>query len=209
MSTASAIERVVDGASPIAVHRNPGGWSSDAPQNAIMLSGSFRPVHRAHRALLRIATRVAGENREPCFEISVRNVEKPDIGSADLHQRVSQFGERGDTVVITRAATFLEKARLMPGTTFVIGFDTAIRLFDDRFYNDVESPHPSIEAMSELRELGSRFIVGGRHDADGVFRTISDIDTPSGFESLLIPIPEKQFSDPISSTQIRESQKSG
>ena len=206
MSNASYIEDVVAGKRPLAVYRVNHGWSQTTPNDAVMLAGSFRPLHRAHRALLETGLSMAGKALTPCFEISVRNVEKPEIATSDLEERVEQFQEAGDIVVITRAATFLEKARLMPGTTFVIGYDTAVRLFDDRFYAGTNSLTPSLDAMSELRDLGSRFIVGGRHGTDGTFKTICDMVIPPGFEGLLIEIPERIFSDPISSTQLRSSQ---
>ena len=208
MSNASHIEAVISGKRPLAVYRVDHGWSQTPPNDAIMLAGSFRPLHRAHRALLETGLSVAGAALTPCFEISVRNVEKPEIATSDLDERMQQFQEPGDIVIVTRAATFLEKARLMPGTTFVIGYDTAIRLFDDRFYADTDSRTPSLEAMSELRDLGSRFIVGGRHSTDGTFNTVSDMFIPPGFDGLLIEIPEQKFSDPISSTQLRSTQSS-
>ena len=208
MSNASYIEAVISGKKPLAVYRANHGWSDTPPNDAIMLAGSFRPLHRAHRALLETGISVADKELTPCFEISVRNVEKPEIATSDLDERLQQFQELGDIVIITRAATFLEKARLMPETTFVIGYDTAIRLFDDRFYADTDSLTPSLDAMSELRDLGSRFIVGGRHSADGTFKTICDMVIPPGFQGLLIEIPERIFSDPISSTQLRSSQTS-
>ena len=208
MSNASHIEAVITGKKPLAVYRVNHGWSATPPNEAIMLAGSFRPLHRAHRALLETGLSIAGKRLTPCFEISISNVEKPNIAANDLERRLQQFQQSGDIVVITRAATFLEKARLMPGTTFVIGYDTAIRLFDDRFYADTETSTPSLDAMSELRDLGSRFIVGGRHDADGTFKTIRDMMIPTGFKALLIEIPEHKFSDPISSTQLRSSQTS-
>ncbi len=203
---ASLIEQVITDQLPLAVYRHHSGWSDDAPTRAVMLSGSFRPLHRAHRALLNIGLQMAGAGYSPYFEISIRNVEKPDIAAEDLKSRLMQFKEPGDAVAITRAATFLEKARLMPGTMFVIGYDTAIRLFDDRFYTQTAGSSPSVEAMGEVRASGARFIVGGRHDAHGYFRTVEDIAIPAGFEDLLIGIPEAVFSDPISSTQIRRSE---
>lgn len=206
MSSVPTIERVVDGDQAVGVYRFQLGWSDVPPANAIVLSGSFRPLHRAHRTLLDVGLDVSGKNLTPCFELSVTNVEKPDIAIADLQERVAQFTEPDDTVLITRAATFLEKARLMPSSTFVIGYDTAIRLFDDRFYAGSRAASPSIAAMSEFRDLGSSFIVGGRRDAEGRFRTVRDVDVPAGFEALLLEIPEHMFSDPISSTQIREQQ---
>ena len=208
LSNASYVEAVVTGKRPLAVYRVSRGWSESPPNDAIMLAGSFRPLHRAHRALLEAGLKVAANALSPCFEISIRNVEKPEIATSDLDRRLQQFQKPDDIVVITRAATFLEKAQLMPGTTFVIGYDTAIRLFDDRFYTDSGSRTPSLDAMGELRDLGSRFIVGGRHDADGNFKTIRDMFIPPGFEELLIEIPEHQFSDPVSSTQLRISQAS-
>ena len=203
MSSGSTIERVVSGDLSLGVYRSRSGWSEIPPSDALMLSGSFRPLHRAHRALLGAGLRVSAKDLTPCFEISVRNVEKPDIAIADLEARVAQFTEPNDIVVVTRAATFLEKARLMPGTAFVIGYDTAIRLFDDRFYAGSNVASPSVAAMSEVRELGSSFIVGGRHDADGNFKTARDVEVPEGFGSLLVEVPEAVFLDPISSTQIR------
>ena len=204
MSSVQIIERVIEGDQAIGVYRSGRGWSDVPPVNVIMLSGSFRPLHRGHRTLLNVGLNISGKNLTPCFELSVTNVEKPEIAVAELQTRVAQFTEPDDTVLVTRAATFLEKARLVPGSTFVIGYDTAIRLFDDRFYPDSHADSPSISAMSELRNLGSSFIVGGRRDAEGRFRTVRDVEVPAGFESLLLEIPEHMFSDPISSTQIRE-----
>ncbi len=204
MSSVRTIERVVDGDQAIGVYRPGRGWFDVPPPDAIVLSGSFRPLHRAHRTLLKVGLEISGKNLTPCFELSITNVEKPDIAVAELRARIAHFTEPSDTVLITRAATFLEKARLMPGTTFVIGYDTAIRLFDDRFYADSQAASPSMAAMNEFRNLGSSFIVGGRRDAEGRFRTVRDVDVPAGFESLLLEIPEHMFSDPISSTQIRE-----
>ena len=149
--------------------------------------------------------KLRGKRLKPCFEISIRNVEKPEIATSDLERRLEQFQCDDDTLVITRAATFVEKARLMPGTTFAIGFDTAVRLFDDRFYDASDCGSPTIVAMNELRSLDSSFVVGGRHDDDGIFRTASDLAIPEGFETLLLEIPEEKFSDPISSTDIRRS----
>ena len=207
MSSGTQIEKVVNGDLPFAVHRTPLGWTSMPSRDLIMLSGSFRPLHRAHRALLNAALEIAGNNLMPCFEISIRNVEKPDIEITEMRRRVAQFKNTDDIVVITRSATFLEKARLMPGTTFVIGYDTAVRLFDDRFYTKTvsSSDSPSIDAMCEIKSLKSRFIVGGRHDRDGTFRTVRDIEVPHGFESMLVEIPEALFADEISSTWIREN----
>lgn len=192
----------------IAVYTHRDGWLDklQSPERAVVLAGSFRPLHRAHRTLLSVATDIAGNDTLPCFEISLHNVEKATIAKDDLIERIAQFSHCSDVVILTCAATFLEKARLMPGATFAIGYDTAIRLFDDRFYqasNDAVSP--SLRAMSEIRSLGCRFIVGGRHDAGGEFKTLHDIDFPHQLSDMLTAIPQNDFADPISSTHIRRS----
>lgn len=209
MSSASLIDQVIDGRLPLAVYRPGVGWSDERPDRAIILAGSFRPLHRAHRALLKSGLEVLREPLNPYFEISILNVEKAEIAASDLHERLKQFQEPDDAIVITRAATFVEKARLMPGAAFVIGYDTAVRLFDDRFYADAVSSSLTMDAMREIGDLGSRFVVGGRHDQHGEFKTIRDLDIPEGLETLLIEIPEEKFSDPISSTVLRSSQPSG
>ena len=208
MSKPSLIESVINGQTQVAVFRPQDGWLEAPPSKPLLLAGSFRPLHSGHRGLLQAGWEITGQTLTPCFEISIDNVEKPEIAASDLISRLKQFQGDDDIVIITRAATFLEKARLMPGTTFVVGYDTAVRLFDDRFYEDTGDGSPTRAAMTELRDLGSSFIVGGRHDDEGNFKTVRDMVIPSGFEGLLIEIPEHRFSDPISSTQLRSSQTS-
>ena len=209
MSKTSLIKSVMKGQTQLAVFRPEDGWLEVPPSKPLLLAGSFRPLHRGHRGLLRAGWEITGRTLAPCFEISIDNVEKPEIAASDLISRLTQFQSEDDTVIITRAATFLEKARLMPGATFVVGYDTAVRLFDDRFYEDTSDGSPTIAAMTELRDLGSSFIVGGRHDAQENFKTVRDLDIPAGLRTLLVEIPEEMFSDPISSTQLRSSQASG
>ena len=207
MSSASLIEQVADCRLPLVVYRPDVGWCDEVLDRAIVLAGSFRPLHRAHRSLLKSGLEMFVEPLNPYFEISIRNVEKAEITVSDLYERLNQFREPGDAVVVTRSATFLEKARLMPGSIFIIGYDTAIRLFDDRFYADDVASTQRVggmrDALREIADLGSRFAVGGRHDEDGDFKTMRDLEIPDGLESLLVEIPERVFSDPISSTSLR------
>ncbi len=181
------------------------GWSDALPSSLVVLAGSFRPLHRAHRSLLSAGMKIAKADGRAAFELSVQNVEKPTLEKESVMARLSQFDAERDTIMLTRAATFVEKARLMPGAVFVIGYDTAVRLFDDRFYSNSSAGSASMEALREIERLGSRFVVGGRHDETGDFKTLADIDLPSLALPMLLPIPESLFSDPISSTTIRES----
>ena len=82
------------------------------------------------------------------FEISVTNVDKPPLVAATVRQRLAQFAWKSP-VELTRAPTFLEKARLFPGTTFVIGADTAERLVAPKYYgNDEVRMHAALDEIA-------------------------------------------------------------
>jgi hypothetical protein len=71
------------------------------------------------------------------FEISVTNVDKPPLAGETVRHRLAQFAWKSP-VELTRAPTFVEKSRLFPGTTFVVGADTAERLFGAQYYGGDE-----------------------------------------------------------------------
>ena len=58
-------------------------------------------------------------------------------------------------IEIARAPTFLEKARLFPGTTFVVSADTEERLFGLKYYGDDEARMH--DALEELAMPGAPF----------------------------------------------------
>jgi hypothetical protein len=62
-------------------------------------------------------------------------------------------------------------------------------------------------ALAEMMAAGVRFLVAGRLDSDagggGVFRTLADVDVPSGFAPMFTEMPEAEFRRDISSTELR------
>ena len=174
-----------------------------------VLPGAFTPLHAGHEGMLAAAAEITGQ--AVSFELSVVNVDKPELPESEVRSRLVQFSGRF-TVLVSRAPTFLEKSRLMPDTSFVIGYDTAVRLFDDRYYpeydvnSDLErTGSATLSAMSEIRRNGCDFVVAGRVTDEG-FRTVDDLDVPDGYREMLQEIPRDVFRDDISSTQIRSSQ---
>ena len=113
--------------------------------------------------------------------------------------RLLQF-EINETAVLTTAETFFKKARLFPGRTFVVGWDTAVRLVDRKYYGD--EPAAMLTALAEMWAGGTRFLVAGRED-QGAFKTLKDVPIPQGFETLFRDLPEDQFRLDVSSTQLR------
>ena len=57
-------------------------------------------------------------------------------------------------VVVTRAPLFVEKARLLPGCRFAVGFDTAVRLLMPQYYPTAAHPGGSEAAMYDASFQG-------------------------------------------------------
>ena len=170
--------------------------SNGRPRGAV-LSGSFDPLHAAHRELAAAASEML--MKPVAFEMSIVNVDKPPLSAAIARQRLAQFAGEYD-VVLTKAPTFSEKARILPDTTFVIGYDTAKRLIDPRYYENDE--RMMSDALNEIRWRGGRFLVAGRREG-GAFRTLDDIRMPSELQDMFRAIPESRFRRDLSSTELR------
>lgn len=132
------------------------------------------------------------------YELSVSNVDKPELSAEVVAERLRQFFGVGP-VWVTRAAGVLKKSQLFPGAAFVLGFDTAVRLIDPKYYAGVKGRD---EALAKLVERGCRVVVGGRVDGAGEFRVWED-RLAGEFRELFEVIPEREFRVDVSSTQLR------
>ncbi|KAE8648616.1 uncharacterized protein LOC101217608 isoform X1 [Cucumis sativus] len=174
-------------------------FTSDA-ERKIILSGSFNPLHDGHIKLLEAATSMCSDGY-PCFELSAVNADKPPLSVSQIKDRVEQFEKVGKSVIISNQPYFYKKAELFPGSAFVIGADTAVRLIDPKYYDG--DYKKMLEILIQIKNRGCTFLVSGR-DIDGVFKVLEDIDIPQELRDTFIPIPADKFRMDISSTQIRE-----
>jgi hypothetical protein len=133
------------------------------------------------------------------FELAVVNVDKPPLALDEVERRVAQFRGVGH-VLLTRTPRFIEKARLFPGAAFVIGWDTAVRLLEARYYEG--STAAMREALEEMQAVGTRFIVAGRAAGER-FRTLEHVDVPQDFVAMFEPLHEDAFRADVSSSDLR------
>lgn len=174
-----------------------GTLTIDQPPTGAILSGSFNPLHAGHERLAEAATLALG--LPVAFELPIVNADKPPLSYAEIERRLAQFRWRY-TAVLTRAPLFRDKAVLFPGSVFVVGYDTAARLVEPRYYGGAVERDA---ALAAIRAAGCRFLVAGRL-LDGVYRTLDDIVGPAAARDLFIALPESAFRVDLSSSEIRE-----
>ena len=166
-------------------------------RSRLVFPGSFNPLHEGHVELAAVAEAQSG--RPAWLEISVENVDKPPLTYAEVNERLQPLRGRY-RVVVTRAATFVEKARICPGSWFVIGYDTLVRLVDARYYAEGEGGVQA--ALAEMAALRCRFLVAGRLH-QGCYRTLAAVALPEPCRCMFEMIPEDAFRCDVSSTEIR------
>ncbi|HEX3405432.1 MAG TPA: hypothetical protein VHT74_34420 [Acetobacteraceae bacterium] len=199
-ATVDVIDQLLAGELDRVTARPDGQMLLSAPVPPVLLPGSFNPLHSGHVLLARVAEEL--RQQPVSFEISVTNVDKPPLAGETVRQRLTQFAGKSP-VELTRAPTFLEKSRLFPGTTFVIGADTAERLVAPKYYGDDElRMHMALE---EIAGSGCSFLVAVRIDAVGRVRALNDAAVPRRYADLFTEIPEQRFRFDTSSTELRAS----
>lgn len=178
--------------------------SIDVPQQEgakrppeILFPGAFNPFHEGHRRMAEVAQQRYG--RPITLELSIENVDKPPLDFLEIFDRLEAVGSR--SLLVTRAATFVEKAKLAaPGCVFVVGIDTLVRIAEPRYYGGIASERDA--AVASLKESGCRFLVFGRQEGNH-FLTLRDVEIPAALRDMCDEVPEALFRADVSSTQLR------
>jgi len=201
----NSIDRLYDEEIGALLISSDGGASEDLPSHPLVLAGSFNPLHDGHRSMLSAASQIV--DGPVYYEISIVNVDKPVLPRTGLEKRAAQITSDGISLIVTSAPRFTEKSSILPGATFVIGFDTYIRLMDKRYYPDHTAGSVSAveNSLDLIQENGCQFVVAGRVDDHDQFRGMADvqIEIPARFKNMFTELNESQFRSDLSSTEIR------
>jgi nicotinamide mononucleotide (NMN) deamidase PncC len=168
-----------------------------AAEPRILFPGAFNPMHAGHGRMAELAAAQCGG--PVTFELSIANVDKPPLDFIEIADRLGQLA--GRRVLVTRAATFAEKAAVAPGCVFVVGVDTIARIADPKYYEGDAARRDA--AVASIARRGCRFLVFGRATGDR-FATLSELDIPISLRALCDEVPETEFRVDISSTELRK-----
>lgn len=163
----------------------------------VLFPGAFNPLHSGHEQMAALAAARCGA--PVTFELSLVNVDKPPLDFIELSERLQQL--IGHNVLVTRAATFAEKARLVPGCVFVVGVDTIARIGKPEYYNHDASLRDA--AVDVIVAAGCRFLVFARF-YEGKFCALGDLELPRSLRELCDEVPESIFRADIASRALRE-----
>lgn len=199
LNTSSALGRLIAGDIDRAVCFPPDVFVPAPPIRAALLCGSFSPLHEGH---VRLAEAAKTRLEMPVlFEVSIGNVDKPSLAADEIRRRTAQFAPYTYRVTLNREPLYCDKAALYPGSTFILGYDTAHRLVDPAYYSG--SRQDMIQALDIIRQYNCRFLIAGRL-SNGVFHTLADLPIPPGYTDLFDGLSQEDFRMDISSTEIRE-----
>ena len=167
--------------------------SADKPK--VIFPGSFNPLHEGHEAMRDYAEKFL--EKDVFFEICIQNADKPQLSYESVVTTVKQFTD--SCWIITRAGKFTEKSKLFPSSTFVLGIDTLIRAFDEKFYQNRDQ---MLEELDIFNSNNNNFLVFGR-ETNGTFLTLGDLTIPVHIKNRFKQVDEESFRYDISSSSLR------
>ena len=104
--------------------------------------------------------------------------------------------------MLTSAGRFSEKAEMFPNSVFIIGADSLMREFDEKFYKNYKD---MIEHIDRFNDHNINFLVFGRK-VGKKFISLDSISVPDIIKDRCTGFDEGTFRDDVSSTEIRLTQ---
>ncbi len=185
----------------------------EGPGALVVMDASFNPMTLAHERMIAAAAQVQPAD-EVLLLLSAANVDKQVFG-ASLGQRMAMLlayveGSDSTSAAGCSHARFVDKAvalqALYPRGTdisFIIGYDTLVRLFDPAYYGDL---------TQELDDLFGRasFLVANRYQAGlDAIESVLGQQLSRPYRQCITPIRLDSRHADMSSTQVRDAISAG
>ncbi len=173
------------------------GFISNNKSNPeLIFPGSFNPLHEGHMKMKELAERKTGMHTT--FEICAKNADKPPLTYVEIKRTIDQF-QNDESWMLTSAGRFSEKAEMFPNSVFIIGADTLMRVFDEKFYKNYKD---MMEHIERFNDHNINFLVFGRK-VGKKFISLDQIKIPEIIKDRCTGFGEESFRDDISSTELR------
>jgi len=147
------------------------------PPTPLIFPGSFNPVHAGHRAIAAHASDFTGN--PVVAEVSVTTVDKPPLDFFEMNNRAESLAKEPNFrgVYFTNAPTFINKCELFPGHTFLVGFDTLLRMANPKLA-------PVQATIDALTQNGVKVLAYQRPNPDGTLPAQAEFDAlPDGLKA--------------------------
>lgn len=182
------------------------GWNKafepEAP--AALFPGSFNPLHAGHIEMRHSIRGKINKFSRCDYEISMFNVDKPPLDFITLKDRLEQFGKYGERVWVTNAPTFREKSDLFPHTSFVVGYDTALRIMNPKYAG------PIADVIDRFKLNGTYFFIFPRPTTDNTLTVEGAVDELKELRALPGEyVMDKREHAHVSSSDIRKGKDNG
>lgn len=127
----------------------------------IIFPGRFNPFHYGHKLIIEKTQEYT--QRAVIAELSINNVDKGDLSPQEIRDTCYDLAQNEVQFIVTNYPRFIDKVRNLGFTSFVIGSDTAIRLFHAKYYkNEIEMK----QSFQYLKRMNVQFFVFGRKGFD-------------------------------------------
>ena len=125
----------------------------DTPENEhrLIFPGSFDPFHSGHDRMKSAAESFCHMPVE--YEISITNVDKLPLDYLSIEERSQQFSSAGNMLWLTNAPKFIQKMKLFPNSTFLMGADTFNRLLNPKYISHTD------ELAAAVQNYSAKFLI--------------------------------------------------
>ncbi|CAR23816.1 nicotinamide-nucleotide adenylyltransferase [Lachancea thermotolerans CBS 6340] len=198
----------------------------DKCRRVLVLDSSFNPPHMGHYTLVERAVKYYGStDLQVILLLSINNADK-EIKPASLDKRMDMMCIMADllsknslpvSVGITKYAKFFEKSTAIskelghsPKISYLVGFDTIVRVFDSKYYAPLSVADALRDFMSEteffcLTRDGETAVQQQLQYPGDIAKGVYEPNIPKSWHSKVVVEKGNEFFSHVSSSSLRKT----